>query len=389
MTGLGRPVQVLVWLLIVLAIVELYIRTAALIGQIFGILLLFIFAGIFALLLTPVVDRLEGVGPFRKRRTLAVLALLLVALVLVAGVVALITPSLVDQVRGVPTLFARGQSLLASVQGQLKAHGIPVNLQLPSGTPSVAVIGSALNIVSGTVTTLVDILLVIVITVYLLAQGHELVSAARKLFPGHHEVFDFIVVTVGTTMAGYVRGQLIMSVLMGLYVGIGMSIIGVRYAIVLGVLTFFLEFLPLVGAPIGMGIAVVVALFQSPLLALLAAAIGLGGHALEAYIVGPRVSGHVTRLHPLAAMAALLVGAELGGILGALFAIPLAAMANVFLGALYRAGRGQQPLTTSVDGVVTPVALPRLGEEIGEVTDEAEATEEVAPRGSEGKVSQR
>ena len=60
----------------------------------------------------------------------------------------------------------------------------------------------------------------------------------------------------------------------------------------------------------------------------------------------------------------------LGGVLGALFAVPVAALANVFLGAIYRAGRGQEALTTSEDGVVKPVALPRLGEEIGEVKDE-------------------
>jgi predicted PurR-regulated permease PerM len=218
---------------------------------------------------------------------------------------------------------------------------------------------------------------VTVISIYLLAQGRELIAAGRKLFPGHQQVFDFILLAVGTTMAGYARGQLIMSVGMGLYTGIGMSLVGVHYAIVLGILTFFLEFIPLVGAPLGMAAAVVVGLFQSPLTALLAAIVGVGGHALEAYIIGPRVSGHATRLHPLAAMGALLIGAELGGVLGALFAVPLAAMANVFLGAIYRAGRGQEALTTSESGEVHPEALPRLGEEIGEVKEEGPIEGEV------------
>ncbi|MDQ6710244.1 MAG: AI-2E family transporter, partial [Candidatus Dormibacteraeota bacterium] len=366
-----RPVEILVYLLIAVAIVELYTRAAFLVTHIFSVLLLFVFGGIIALLLTPVVDGMETVPIFRKRRGLAAIALLLVLLAVVAGIVALVTPSLVAQAKALPELLSKGQGLLSGLQDQLNSHGIPFQVQAPTGNPSNGqVIGSALSILGGTLTTVIDILLVTVISIYFLAQGRELIAAGRKLFPGHHAVFDFILLAIGTTMAGYARGQLLMSVGMGLYTGIGMSLVGVRYAIVLGILTFFLEFIPLVGAPVGMALAVVVALFQSPLTALLALIVGVGGHALEAYIIGPRVSGHATRLHPLAAMGALLIGAELGGVLGALFAVPVAAIANVFLGAIYRAGRGQEALTTSEDGVVKPVALPRLGEEIGEVKDE-------------------
>jgi hypothetical protein len=64
-------------------------------------------------------------------------------------------------------------------------------------------------------------------------------------------------------------------------------------------------------------------------------------------------------------MAAVVLGAELAGILGALFAIPLAAMANIHLGALYRARRGEEALSTHPSGAVAMDRLPRLGEEIG------------------------
>jgi len=373
-----RPAEVLLWLLIAVAVVELYTRASFLVTHIFSVLLLFVFGGIIALLLTPVVDGMENVAIFRNRRGLAAIALLVVLLAVVAGVVALVIPSLVAQAKALPALIGKGQDFLNGLQAQLNSHGIPLQVQLPTGGPSNGqVIGSAIGILGGTLTTIIDILLVTVIAIYLLAQGRELIAAGRKLFPGHHEVFDFVMLAIGTTMAGYARGQLIMSVGMGLYTGIGMSLVGVHYAIVLGILTFFLEFIPLVGAPLGMAAAVVVALFQSPLTALLAAVVGVGGHALEAYIVGPRVSGHATRLHPLAAMGALLIGAELGGVLGALFAVPLAAIANVFLGAIYRAGRGQEALTTSESGEVHPEALPRLGEEIGEVKDEGPLEGEV------------
>lgn len=373
-----RPAEILIYILIAVAVVELYTRASYLITRLFSVLLLFVFGAIIALLLTPVVDAMETVVIFRKRRGLAAIALLVVLLAIISAIVALVIPSLVAQAKALPALVSKGQDLLNSLQDQLNSHGIPLQVQLPTGGPSNGqVIGSAIGILGGTLTTIIDILLVTVIAIYLLAQGRELIAAGRKLFPGHHEVFDFVMLAIGSTMAGYARGQLIMSVGMGLYTGIGMSLVGVHYAIVLGILTFFLEFIPLVGAPLGMAAAVVVALFQSPLTALLAAVVGVGGHALEAYIVGPRVSGHATRLHPLAAMGALLIGAELGGVLGALFAVPLAAIANVFLGAIYRAGRGQEALTTSESGEVHPEALPRLGEEIGEVKDEGPLEGEV------------
>src|SRR5438552_10250041 len=113
-----------------------------------------------------------------------------------------------------------------------------------------------------------------------------------------------------------------MSLVMGTYTGVAMTLIGVPYAVVLGILTFFLEFLPLIGAPIGMGLAVVIALvFKGPLVALLALVVALGGHAIEAYILGPRVTGSATRIHPLAAIGSPLIAAELAGTLGALFAV--------------------------------------------------------------------
>ena len=364
--SLERPARILIWVLIILALVELYIRMAFLVSRIFGVLLLFVFASIVALLLTPVVDRMEATPIFRRRRVLAVLLLLIVVIAVVAGAVALVTPNLIEQARGLPALIDRGQAFLDDFSKTLNQHGIPFKIGLPTASPGTAVIGSVIGVLTGTLTTLVNILLVIVISVYLLIQGRQLLATLRRLFPGHEEIFDFTLAAVGTTVGAYARGQLIMSVLMGLYTGIALTIIGVHYAVVLGILTFFLEFLPLVGAPIGMALAVVVALFQGPLIALLAAAVGVGGHALEAYIVGPRITGHVTRLHPLAAMAALLIGAELGGILGALFAIPIAALLNVFLGALYRARQGRRALTLREPGA-EQVPLPTLGEEIAAV----------------------
>ena len=380
---LERPVRILVYLLIALTLVMLFHQTEFLVTRIFNVLLLFLFAAIIALLLTPVVDRMEALVPFKGRRILAVLVIYVVVIGLIAGALALVTPALIDQARQLPALESRALSFARSLQHDIDSAGIPLKLSLPSNTSliSTAVLGSVFGILTGTVSTMINILLVLVISIYLLVEGRQVIASMRKLFPSREDVYDFTLVAVGTTVGQYARGQLTMSIVMGLYTGVGMTVVGVPYAVVLGILTFFLEFLPLVGAPIGMGLAVLIALlFKGWLVGLLAALIAVGGHAIEAYIVGPRVTGSATRIHPLVAMAALLIGAELGGVLGALFAVPAAALANVFLGALYRARRGNEaPLSASPTGQVQAESLPRLSEEIAEAAGEGPIAEKPVP----------
>jgi predicted PurR-regulated permease PerM len=371
---LERPVRILVYLLIALSVVMLYHQSEYLVVHLFNVLLLFVFAAIIALLLTPVIDRMEMVPVFKGRRVVAVILLYVIIIGLVAGVIALVTPALIGQAKQLPALEARAIAFVRDLQTAIDSAGIPLQLSLPSATGgiSTAVLGSVLGILTGTLGTLINILLVVVISIYLLVEGRQLIASMRKLFPKREEVYDFTLLAVGTTVGQYARGQLIMSFVMGTYTGVAMTLIGVPYAVVLGILTFFLEFLPLIGAPVGMGLAVLIALaFKGPVVGLLALIIALGGHAIEAYILGPRVTGSATRIHPLVAMAALLIGAELAGILGALFGVPIAALLNVFLGALYRARRGEDtPLSASPSGEVHAEALPRLSEEIAEAAEE-------------------
>jgi len=380
---LERPVRILVYLLIALALVMLFRQSEYLVVNLFNVLLLFVFAAIIALLLTPVIDRMEMLAVFRGRRAIAVLLLYVVIIGLVAGVIALVTPALIGQAKQLPALESRAIALVRALQDAIDSAGIPLKLSLPSGTSgiSTAVLGSVLGILTGTLGTLISVLLVVVISIYLLVEGRQLIASMRKLFPGREDVYDFTLLAVGTTFGQYARGQLTMSLVMGTYTGIAMTVIGVPYAVVLGILTFFLEFLPLIGAPVGMGLAVLIALvFKGPFVAALALAAAVGGHAIEAYILGPRVTGSATRIHPLVAMAALLMGAELGGILGALFGVPIAALLNVFLGALYRARRGEEaPLSASPSGEVHAEALPRLSQEISEAAEEGPLEDKPVP----------
>jgi predicted PurR-regulated permease PerM len=370
------PTRALVWLLIALSVVSLYHGAEFLVVHVVSVLLLFVFATVVALVLTPVVDRMQRVPPFRWHRPATVLALYLGVVGAVAASVTLVVPSIVRQAHQLPALAAR-------LQTEMGRRGVHVDLAALKPGGGALDIGAAVSVVSGVISTVTGVVLVVVISVYLLVEGRVLIATLRNLFPQRARAFDFTVLAVGATIGAYVRGQLLMSLLMGVYTGVTMSLLGVHYGVLIGVAAFFLEFVPVIGAVVAMALAVVIALLQSPVLALLAAIAGLLGHALDAYVIGPRVNGRVTKLHPLVAMAALLVGAELGGILGALFAVPVAAIANIFLGALYRSRRGDEALSTQRDGAVTIDSLPRLGEEIGGI-EEAGVIADPVPHATPG-----
>jgi predicted PurR-regulated permease PerM len=357
---LGWPLRALVWLLLIATLLAIFREAEAFFVHVFNVLLLFVFASIIAVVLTPVLDLVQRVRPFRSYRGLAALLLYAVFLAVLVGLGFLIGPTLVSQARQIPALVARLQDLLQS-------WGIPINLSALASTFRQFNLEAPLGLVTGLVGTIVSIVLVVVISIYLLIEGRAVIATLRRLFPQHTRLFDFLILAVGSTADAYVRGQVLMSLLIGVYTTATMALLGVHYAVVLGVAAAILELVPLIGAVIAMVLAVGVALIQSPALGIAAVIVGLLGHALEAYVVGPRISGRVTRLHPLVAMAGLLVGAEVGGVLGALFGVPIAAIANIVLGAAYRSQQGAAPLTTNARGKIKADSLPRLGDEIGVV----------------------
>jgi len=370
-TALARPLRWLIYLLIVLAIVELYRQASALVLQLTNIGLIFMFAAVVAMLVTPIVDGIQRLPIFRGHRGAAVLVLYGAIVIVVGGSAALLAPTVITDAsklgQQVPVILDGAQHVLDNVQSSLRAFGINLSYKIPRGGASIGgdISPASLTQIGGLLSPLVNFLLVIVISIYLTSQGRQLVATARKLFPAQERIFDFTMLAVGAAVAAYVRAQLLMSLLMGLYTGITLTLLGVHYAAALGVAVFVLEMLPLVGAPIGFLLAIAVAATQSLQLGIEATAVSLIGHGIEAYILGPRISGKAARIHPLAAMGALLVGAELGGILGALLAIPVAVIGNIFLGALYVSSQGRDGLLiANTPGPVGVGDLPSLADQI-------------------------
>ena len=390
---LHRPAKIFLYLSMLLVLVTIYRSAEYMVNTVLGIMLLFLLAAVIATLLSPVVDVVEQVSVLRGRRGAAVAVVYLLIVALVVGMVALLIPSVSAQGAALgdqlPALMSRVQKSIDGLQSQLGRHNMSVHLSLPKNLDSVTstVVGSAVQIITGTLATIVNLLLITVISIYFLVQGKELIALLRRAMPAQQNLIDFTLVAAGSTLAGYVRGQVIMAALLSVYTAVVLSLIGVHFALVIAVVTFFLELIPLAGAPIAMAVAIVLALLQGPLVFGLTLAATLVGHVVGAYSIGLRVIGKAARIHPLVGLGAMLIGAQLGGILGALFAIPLAGILNVYLGALYRGRQGGDAFALpDTDEAVTIQDLPGIAEEMTLAAEEGTPDEPETVTASGGVI---
>ncbi len=146
---------------------------------------------------------------------------------------------------------------------------------------------------------------------------------------------QFFLATLQRIVGGYIRGQLLLCTLIGVLVGVGMQVIGVPYALLLGVLAFVFEFVPVLGTLFSGALCVLLALTKGWVIALIVLAYFVVVHVIEGDVVGPRIVGKAIGLHPVVSLAALVAGAELFGIWGALFAAPIAGVIQVLLTAVW------------------------------------------------------
>jgi predicted PurR-regulated permease PerM len=126
-------------------------------------------------------------------------------------------------------------------------------------------------------------------------------------------------------VGGYVRGQLVSSFFVGVLIAVTLSLLGVKYALLIGFVAAVLNIVPFVGATVAAVLAVLSALGDGIVLAGVALAVMLGCQTVEAKLLAPYFVGRATGLHALAVLVALLAGFQLGGLIGGLVAVPLLA----------------------------------------------------------------
>jgi predicted PurR-regulated permease PerM len=308
-------------------------------------LILFGLGAVLAFALAGPVDRLtERLG---SRAAAIALVYVLAAIIIVGGLAVLAGPFAVQAaalIADLPSYATQLQARLPQVQGFLASYGIQTDVdQVKAGAGSAVeqggteVLGRLVGTLAEVGGVLLDAVLVLVISVYMVGDGARLRDRSLTLVPfAYRPRALFLQANVARVLGGYLRGQLTLAGIVGILTGLGMSVLGVPYAVVLGVLAGMFELVPMFGPILSAVPAIIVALFLPFPTVVWVVLFFLAVQQIENNLLAPRISGHAVGLHPLGAMFALLAGFQLGGILGGLFAVPIAGVLWVLMGAAYR-----------------------------------------------------
>ena len=316
-------------------------------------LLLVYISAIVAMGFSPLVKMIEQPhSRAAKRGVPRWLAILVIyaAIIAVLGLIGLLViPPLVAQAEA---LWAKLPMEINRLQAFLIAHRLmtrPVTLEeavqnAPNGTSSNAV-GTVLIAITTLIGGIFGIITVLILTFYLLVEAGAMFQyLARFLPPARRDVVATVAHQAVDKVSAWLRAQCILAGVMGTFSAIGLGLMGVPYFFVIALIAAIGETIPIIGPVIGGITAVAVAITVSPKLAVMVGAYFLVLHQLEANILVPKIMERSVGVSPVAVMIALLVGGALMGLVGAILAIPTAALLSVILEeiATERGGRLQR-----------------------------------------------
>ena len=321
----------------------------------------------------PIVLRLER---WRIPRPLGVLLVLLAVVAILAVLIWIMLTPLVAEVGALssnaPLYTRRLQAWIASSSSTL--HSNPqigpfldsIASQVFSSLQGIApsLIRVPLTLLSGAFGALISLVVTLTMTIFWLSSSARLGEFLLSLFPAKLQpTVDGIFADMGRSLGGYVRGVLIAMLLIGIFTGLGLGVLGVPYALLLGVLAGLTECIPYVGPWLSGTVAVLVALVTvDPLKAGEVIILFLLVQQLEGNLVQPLVMSRSVHLDPLLVLVAILVGSELLGLIGAVLAVPFVAllqslMTHALAPAIrYAIGRDEPP--TPPAPVDAPVESP-------------------------------
>lgn len=189
-----------------------------------------------------------------------------------------------------------------------------------------ALIENTLRATAGVVGGMLGLLLILVLAAYLVVDADRIGRGLLALVPADARApVVALADPVLQRMGGYVRGQIVVSGCVGLILAIGLGLLGVPYALLIGGLAAALNVVPFLGSTLAAVLGILTALNLSLPLAVWTGLLFWGTNVIEGKLLIPQLVGRATGLHPLAVMLVLLVGAKLAGLVGALVAVPLLA----------------------------------------------------------------
>jgi len=322
------------------------------------IVLLFFLAWLLAFVLEPLVGALVEA---RVPRLAAIgLTYLTLLFVLSAGVI-LIVPALsaqtVEAVRNMPGYVDQATGFLTDLQTSsnlwLIDHRSPImiNLQSALNPQELArradaigpqVLGNAVGVATGAATLLAEVLILLILSFYFMADGARLAeSLILTLPPRAQDDMRFLVATIHRAFAGFLRGQVIQSLLGGVGTGVVMGVLGIDYALLSSVVAALVLFIPFLGPPLAVILPVTISLLTKPDATIILLILLIALQQVIFNVIAPRVLSQQVGLHPLMVFFAVLTGARVAGIWGAIFGVPIVAVLTAMI-SFYRAGNEER-----------------------------------------------
>jgi predicted PurR-regulated permease PerM len=329
-----RPRAILVVLGIILAGIILIEVVQAAQG-----ILIWIFVAIFlALALNPGVEWLQQRGV--ARRGLAVAIVFIGAILVIAAIAATIIPTLVSQVNdfvdavpGYVEDLTAGRGKLGFLEREYQiTERVREALEEGGAGKLLGFSGTALAVTKGVVTAVIATVTIAFLTFFMLLEGPAWVERFYGLLPASHQPrWRKIGNDIYRTIGGYVTGNLAISLIAGVVSTAVLLALDVPFAVALGLLVAILDLIPLAGATIAAILVTTVAFLDATTSGVIVLIFFILYQQLENHVLQPVVYGRTVQLSPLAVLIAVLIGAELAGVVGALAAIPVAGTIQVVL----------------------------------------------------------
>ena len=312
------------------------------------ILLPFVVGMVVAYFLDPVVVRLQRLG---LSRTMATTAVTVVAVLLAVGIATAILPPLFGQLQGLITkapeyvvkAAMRIQPLIEPLLEKfglqpLSVHDLQAEAAQWAGK-ALAVAGGVAGQVAQRGVAIINLLGLLfitpVVTFYMLRDWEKVLAAIDSALPlDHADTIRKLARESNAAIAGYVRGQALVCLCLGSIYAIGLSLVGLQFGLVIGLIAGAISFIPFVGTFVGAVMAIGMALVQFPpewMGVVKVAAVFLFGQTMEGNVLSPKLVGDRVGLHPVWIMFALLAGGSLFGFVGILIAVPTAAVVGVIV----------------------------------------------------------
>ena len=348
-SGRPRPRR-LITALTVLAFIAIGAVALYAISLIIDAVILLLLSALLAYIISPLVQFLQ------RRLTRA--PAIVIAYLLVASAFAVVMFIVVSALIQQSSSLAQSIQFLLSPAGERRTQAIIDSLgKFGITTDQVAqiknqLLSQAQGILSGTLpfltglfSNIITLIVVVTLSVYFVVDGPRIVGWLRLKTPATQRgTITFLLSTLDQSVGGYFRGSVLLALIGALGTGIGLALLRVPYAALLGALFFFLYFVPVIGAYVIGVLCILAALPQGWVVTLIVAVyITLLQGVVIGQILSPRIFSKTVGIHPIVALFALFAGAELFGLLGGLLAVPVAGVLQQIIVALWHRWKQEHP----------------------------------------------